>query len=447
MGAVRVLPDLPFGWRWESLGDVASWSSGGTPKSRTPHFYGGHIPWAVIGDLNDGVVTHTVATITSAGLAASSAKIVPAGTVLVAMYGSIGKLGIAGMEMATNQAIACARPMPSVDPRYLFYWLLGQRPTLLAAGKGGTQANISQSILKPWPIPVPPLEEQRRIVAILDDHLSRLDAADSLTALATRRLVAFVASGVDAAVRSVPFVDQHLSDVVNRIEAGRSFGSSNRPALDSEWGIVKVSAMTWGEFRETENKAVRDESKVDPRFEIRSGDILVSRANTTAYVGAPVMVGHVRPRLLLSDKSLRLIPAAGIDPRWLHAVLQAPASRRQMSALATGTKDSMRNLSQANLLSVSVPVPSGSDQAVVVQRVRAVTEAADRLNAEIEATRDRTKALRRSLLDAAFTGRLTGSAVTDALLDLAATESFSVFPPSTQAPPTPTPTTEDASHD
>ena len=113
--------EVPEGWTLESLSDVASWGSGGTPQAGHAAFYGGDIPWAVIGDLNQATVMETRATITDAGLAASSAKLVPEGAVLLAMYGSIGKLGIAGRPMATNQAIAFTMPNDRVLGKYLFY--------------------------------------------------------------------------------------------------------------------------------------------------------------------------------------------------------------------------------------------------------------------------------------------------------------------------------------
>jgi type I restriction enzyme S subunit len=126
-------------------------------------------------------VTTTARTITNKGLESSSAKMVPTGAVLVAMYGSIGKLGIAGISLATNQAIAFAIPNESlITQKYLFYFLWSQREKLLWSGKGATQQNISQTILKAWKIPLPPLPEQHKIVEILEDHLSRLDASIAL---------------------------------------------------------------------------------------------------------------------------------------------------------------------------------------------------------------------------------------------------------------------------
>ena len=174
-------------WRSATLAEVARWGSGGTPSAGNSRYYGGDIPWAVIGDLNDGLVSTTARTITEEGLASSSAKWVPQGAVLVAMYGSIGKLGIAAAPLTTNQAIAFAVPGPNLDNKFLFYYLMSQRRLLGAEGKGATQRNISQSILKPWPIRLPSLREQRRIVEILEEHLSHLDAATDYASAALAR--------------------------------------------------------------------------------------------------------------------------------------------------------------------------------------------------------------------------------------------------------------------
>jgi type I restriction enzyme S subunit len=398
---------IPSGWTEATLGEIARWGSGGTPRAGERSFYGGDIPWAVIGDLNDGVVHTTAQSITTLGLARSSAKLVPGGAVLIAMYGSIGKLGIAGRDMATNQAIAAAVVNKAViDRRFLFYYLLSQREQLGRAGKGATQQNIGQGVLKAWPIALPRLDEQRRIVDLLEDHLSRLDAASGELNSVRARLAGLLRAARHSASTGGVRETVPLASLVSRIEAGRSFGSAASAAGDGEWGIVKVSAMTWGAFNETENKVVLDPSRVDERFEIRPGDLLVSRANTSAYVGATVLVGSCRPRLLLSDKSLRLVPHEGVDPRYLRAVLQAPAARSQMSDLATGTKDSMRNISQAALLSIQLPKATPVQQAEVVRKVAIVEEQVGRLRVEVERAQARHMGLRRSLLDAAFAGKL-----------------------------------------
>ena len=168
--------DLPQGWKWVTLNDIAEWGSGGTPKSTNPAYYGGNIPWLIIGDLNDGIIKSSASTITDLGLKESSAKKVSIGAILIAMYGSIGKLGIAGIECTTNQAIAFTKKIDErIKTKYLFFYLLRMRPDLLKLGKGGTQANISQTVLKKVPIPLPPLPEQHRIVEKIEELFSELD--------------------------------------------------------------------------------------------------------------------------------------------------------------------------------------------------------------------------------------------------------------------------------
>ena len=165
---------LPKSWLLTTLGEAFKWGSGGTPKSGNPDYYGGDIPWLVIGDLNDGIVSESATNITRLGLENSSTKIVEPGTILVAMYGSIGKLGIAGCHLATNQAIAFARTS-EIERMYLFYFLMFVRNKMASLGKGATQLNISQTVIKAFPFALAPLAEQHRIVAKIEELFSELD--------------------------------------------------------------------------------------------------------------------------------------------------------------------------------------------------------------------------------------------------------------------------------
>jgi type I restriction enzyme S subunit len=169
------MSELPQGWEWKKLGEVGMWGSGGTPKSNETTFYDGSVPWIRSGDLPDTFITKHQKTITELGIQNSSAKWVPENAVLIAIYGAtIGKLGITTYPVTTNQAVAFCQPNQSlVTPVYLFLYLLQAREQLISLGQGGAQPNISQAILKQFPIPLPPLEEQRRIVAKLDVLLGR----------------------------------------------------------------------------------------------------------------------------------------------------------------------------------------------------------------------------------------------------------------------------------
>jgi type I restriction enzyme S subunit len=176
-------------WRRLTLDQVGEWGSGGTPSKSHPEYYAdGTIPWLVIGDLNDGVVQSAATCITDLGLRNSSAKIVEPGTVLIAMYGSIGKLGVAGLRCATNQAIAFCLPNADVvTGEFLFLFLRSIRASLLQRGQGLAQQNISQKILRSIEISVPPLAEQARIVTRVDELLRLCDALEAKGRLETEQ--------------------------------------------------------------------------------------------------------------------------------------------------------------------------------------------------------------------------------------------------------------------
>lgn len=179
--------------------------------------------------------------------------------------------------------------------------------------------------------------------------------------------------------------------------------------------------MTWGTFKPEENKFI-DSALVNPAFEINHGDVLMSRANTSEYVGSAVYARNPPPRRLLSDKSLRVVPRDDVDPEWLTLLLSAPQSRQQLSAAATGTKQSMRNLSRAAIEGILVPDFHPDRQRAAISRVADLDSAAARLVAQIEASQKHSTSLRRALLTAAYSGKLTGAACdSDRVEELATT--------------------------
>lgn len=154
------------GWNRIPLAKLGSWGSGGTPTStRKDYYQNGTIPWAVIGDMNDEVMTTTEARITEKALSESSSKMIPVGAILIAMYAtSIGKTALTGIECCSNQAIAhCIVDEEIVSKEYFFIIAKSLKRYLIQKGKGAAQSNISQSVLKHLIIDLPPLEEQQLI--------------------------------------------------------------------------------------------------------------------------------------------------------------------------------------------------------------------------------------------------------------------------------------------
>ena len=168
--------EVPNNWTWTTLGNVGVWQSGGTPSRSNKSYYGGKIPWLKTGDLNDGVITNIPESITEEAVANSSAKINPAGSVLIAMYGAtIGKLGILSFPATTNQACCACIEYFAITQHYLFYFLLSHREMFISKGGGGAQPNISKEIIVNTAIPLPPLAEQERIVTEIETWFALID--------------------------------------------------------------------------------------------------------------------------------------------------------------------------------------------------------------------------------------------------------------------------------
>ncbi len=171
--------EIPSSWEWTTLGHIGIWQSGGTPSRSNKSYYGGNIPWLKTGDLNDGLITDIPESITEEAVMNSSAKLNPAGSVLIAMYGTtIGKLGILTFPATTNQACCACIQYVAVIQDYLFYFLLSQRNEFIAKGGGGAQPNISKEIIVSTKIPIPPLAEQERIVHEIKHWISWIDLID-----------------------------------------------------------------------------------------------------------------------------------------------------------------------------------------------------------------------------------------------------------------------------
>ena len=198
----------------------------------------------------------------------------------------------------------------------------------------------------------------------------------------------------------------NFSDLLHGIEAGKSFECLTRPAAPEEWGIIKVSAMSWGRFIETENKAVPPAIRIDKRYEITEGDLLLSRANTVQLVGASVLVKHCRPQLLLSDKSMRLKVTNLVNRSWLQKVLSSRDVREQMSGQATGTSDSMRNISQDKVHNVQFLLPPFDEQNRIDAEIEKQFSRLDAAVAAIKRVQTNLKRYRATVLRAACEGRL-----------------------------------------
>lgn len=169
-------------WDIVRLGDVCDTTSGGTPLKSNEEFYvPAEIPWINSGEVRNGEIFKASKYISKLGLEKSSAKLIPANSVLVAMYGATaGQVGLLRFEATTNQAVCSILPSDKYNPKFLYYILSSKTENLIQMSVGGAQPNISQGIIKNIKIPLPPLEVQEEIVKELDGYQAVIDGAQKV---------------------------------------------------------------------------------------------------------------------------------------------------------------------------------------------------------------------------------------------------------------------------
>lgn len=345
------------------LSEVCSIQSGGTPSRSVAKFWGGSIPWAKISDLEksfDGFISDTEEKITDEGLNAIRGRIFTEGTLLFAMYGSVGKTAIVRGRVSTNQAILGIYPNPKfLNLFYLKYWLAAQQNRFEKDAQGVAQKNLSAGYLRDLEIPLPPLPEQRRIAAILDKaDAVRRKRQESIRLTEEFLRSVFLDMFGDPVMNPKGWPKLTVGSGLESIDAGWSANGDDRSRQAEEWAVLRISAVTSGRFLPAECKVVSEKDISRPLIVPRRGDLLFSRANTRELVAATCLVETDETHVFLPDKLWRIVTnKKKLCPEYLKYLLSHSKFRELLTKQATGTSGSMLNVSMAKLRNMEMPFP------------------------------------------------------------------------------------------
>ena len=316
------------------LGEATEIVSGATPKTGNPEFWGGDILWATPADLSKltgPYISSTPRTITAAGLRSCAAQVLPVGSVLLSSRAPIGHVAVNTEPMATNQGFKSLIPQPGVvDAKYLYHWLRANTEYLQSLGNGATFKEVSKAVVSKVEVPLPPLDEQRRIAAILDQaddlRLKRRAILARLSGLAQSVFVDMFAHS--APLTQIGDLCQLMVDCVNR----------TAPVVDgpTPYKMLRTTNVRDGRVDTTNVRFVEADTFVrwNRRATPRRGDVILTREAPVGEVGIldsddQVFLGQ---RLFLYRPDPQKLTA-----EFLLAAFRSPTLTAQFERLGSGS--------------------------------------------------------------------------------------------------------------
>ncbi|MBF6427832.1 restriction endonuclease subunit S [Nocardia cyriacigeorgica] len=389
-------------WPIVALKDAADIVSGGTPKSGVDEYWDGDVPWVTpkdLGKIDGPYISKTPRNITEVGLKNSSATLLPANSVLLSSRAPIGHVAINTIAMATNQGFKSLVPKPGVsDAGYLYHWLRANRAYLEGLGNGATFKEVSKAVVAKVEIPLPPIEEQRRIAAILDH-------ADALRAKRREAL-----AHLDELTKSI-FVDMFGDPVANPrgyaqvplTEIGHLYsGGTPAKTVAENW----TGSLPWFSPKDLKRNDLFDSRDHISESVPDRSSLKLLPSDTVVFVVRGMILAHSFPVSVLrvpatiNQDMKAILPSIDVRVDYLASCLRVQAGHvlAQVSTAAHGTK----RLDAEGMSKVSIPLPPIDEQDEFVEAIGNL----NRLKSESSDSLGELDALFASLQSRAFRGEL-----------------------------------------
>jgi type I restriction enzyme S subunit len=334
------------------LGEVVDFIGGGTPSRDVNHYWNGEIPWASVKDFKGPSIDSTLESITHEGLSASSSALIPAGHVIMPTRMALGKAAINSIDVAINQDLKALKPKARIDTRYLLHAILSRAKEIQSHGKGATVQGITIERLRAIKVPLLPLEEQRRIAAILDKAAQLTEACASLQA-AHRRMgeSLFIQAFGEPRTNPLDLPSARLGAIADcqlgkMLDKKRQSGCSKRPYLRNanvRWFEIDTSDVLFMDIGDHE---------ID-RFGVSQGDLLVCEGGepgrSAIWKGGNGVIGF--------QKALHRVRADRhkVLPEYLNWALWMFAQRGLLSDHITSA--TIAHLTREKLVNINILIP------------------------------------------------------------------------------------------
>ena len=406
------MSEIPDTWLNTNLKTVANLVTGNTPSTKSPEYYGGSVPFVKPGDLDSAdPITVTEQQLTELG--AQQSRLVRAGSTLVSCIGNLGKVGFAGVPLATNQQINSAEfHREIVDDRYGYYLCKTLKSWMERESSATTIAILNKGKFGEAPFPLAPLPEQKRIANKLDTVLTRVDAVNTRLARVAPLLKRFRQSVLAAATSgrltedlsnnepAMKWPQVELKSVTSKVTDGehqtpkRSLSGryllSARNIRDGSIALSNVDFVDEAEF-----------AKLRLRCDPSIGDVLLSCSGS---VGRVALVDRDEAYVMVRSAAMIRPKPEVLNSKYLMYVLQSPTLQEQIASSSKSTAQA--NIFLGPIKKLMLPLPPLAIQTEIVRRVETLFALADRLEARLAQAQTAATRLTPALLAKAFRGEL-----------------------------------------
>ncbi|MEA5535266.1 restriction endonuclease subunit S [Crocosphaera sp. XPORK-15E] len=394
-------------WLLKLLGEIAEVQSGGTPLKSKQDYWNGDISWYSSGELNDLYTKESKAKITKKGLQESNAKLFPKGSLLIGMYDTAAlKMSILDRDAAFNQAIAGVKPNDDIfDLRFILYTIHSKKLMILNQRRGVRQKNLNLQKIKNIKIPLPPLEEQKRIVTILDEAFEGIDKA----ILNTQKNLTNAREIFESYLNSIftnkgdDWVEKKLGDIAD-FRNGLNFTKNSKGESIKIVGVKDFQNHFWIQEDELETVTIDGQLKEIDRLD--KGDILFVRSNgNKELIGRSLLADELSEKTSYSGFTIRMrIREQDIYNPYVVSFLKSKLLRQQLTKSGSGI--SISSLNQNGLSLIKLSFPSSHKQKSIVNQLDNLREETQRLETIYKRKIEALKELKQSILQKAFTGKL-----------------------------------------
>mgnify|MGYP004482817137 CR=1 FL=1 len=393
-------------WKKEELGKICKTSSGGTPSRKYPEYYeNGEIPWVKSGELENNTIISAEECISRDGLENSNAKIFPPGTLLIALYGAtIGKLAFLGIEAATNQAVCGIFENEKVTLKYLYYFLLFNRPNLIKKGMGGAQSNISQTILKQLLVPYPvSMNAQMDIVSRIEELFSKLDKGVETLQTIKQQLAVYRQAVYSSNFNKI----RDFRPIVDFFEiSGGLTKNSKRKELPQQVPYLRVANVYYNCLELDVIKTIGVTEKELQKCSLKTSDLLFVEGNgSKSQIGRVAMWDGSIETCVHQNHLIRGRANGKILPKYALYYLISQEGRKQIVDIAKSTSG-LYTLSINKVKNLQIPFCSRPEQETILNEIEARLSVCDSIEQTVDEALAQADAMRQSILKQAFEGEI-----------------------------------------